>query len=75
MSVEHVFVDRIHTNVCSISRWPEDVYRHPAGTYMVIAVRGVLDLLLLHSRDGTYSGFTHPAAVVDDFGNLVGVPQ
>lgn len=65
--------NRIFTQVCSIVRWPEDVYRHRPGTYMLVATRAVLDYVKLTQMD--WAGLIHPTAVVDDFGNLVGVPQ
>ena len=74
MSIQHVFGDRICTDVCTIQRWPEAIYRHRAGTYMVVCTSSVLALLKLASRNGTYGGYMHPTAVVDDFGDLVGAP-
>lgn len=74
MSVDHVFEDRIWTDVCSIQRWPDAIYRSRPGTYTVISTHSVLELLKLASRNGTYGGYMHPTAVVDDFGDLVGVP-
>lgn len=73
MSVQHVFDSGIYTDVCSIHRWPDPVYRARPGTYMVIAT---LDVLRLVRMDKSHDGvFQHPVAVADDFGNLVGVPQ
>ena len=40
---------------------------------MVIAHEAVLDLMELTQLN--WGGYIHPTAVVDDFGNLVGVPQ
>ena len=75
MAVQHILGDRICTDVCSIQRWPDAIYRPAPGKYLVIATTAVLDLLKLHDRTGPHAGFAHPFAVADDFGNLVGVPQ
>lgn len=74
MSVDHVFDDRICTTVCTINRWPDPIFKPRPGLYYVIARVAVMDLLKLASMDGMYGGYSHPFAVVDDFGDLVGVP-
>lgn len=65
----------IHTAVCGIYRWPSKLMEiKPGPFYSVIAsmdVMRLLDLSDCHKRP-YYS--IHAAAVVDDFGNLVGVP-
>lgn len=61
----------IHTTVCGIYRWPNKFMQlKPGPYYSIIAGMDVLNLV----RMDTESQFTHPVAVVDDFGNLVGVP-
>ena len=74
MSVHHVFPDCIVTDVCTMNRWPDKIYKVRPGVYYVISSCAFLDLLALSTRDGTYGSYRHPVAVVDDFGDLVGVP-
>lgn len=75
MSVKHVFPDSIVTDVCHMHRWPHPIHQVRPGTYFVIATRAVLDLLNMADPNRFLLGFMHPTAVVDDFGNLVGVPK
>lgn len=75
MSIEHIFDDCICTNVCTIRRWPAPIYSVRPGVYFIIAKEAVLDLLAISFRDGVFGGFSHPVAVMDDFGDLVGVPK
>lgn len=63
----------IYTSICSIVRWPHDLHRNRPGTYMVVADLDVLRLIRMDKSNDHV--FQHPSAVVDDFGNLVGVPQ
>lgn len=73
MSIAFISPNSIHTTLCSITRWPDAVFRNRPGTYMVIANLEVLRFIRMDkSLDAVWS---HPSAVMDDFGDLVGVPQ
>lgn len=62
----------IHTTVCGIYRWPSKIMQiKPGPYYSVIASMDVMRLLDMN--EGPYRS-VHAAAVVDDFGSLVGVP-
>lgn len=74
MSVKHVFPDVIMTDVCHMYRWPDPIFRARPGAYFVIATSAVLELLGMADPHRLLLGFMHPTAVVDDFGDLVGVP-
>lgn len=62
----------IYTPVCSIMRWPAKAFGARPGTYAVIADVEVLRFIRMNKNIAEV--FMHPIAVVDDFGDLVGVP-
>lgn len=62
----------IHTTVCGIYRWPSKLMEiKPWPFYSVIANMDVMQVI--NMNDHPYYS-VHSVAVVDDFGNLVGVP-
>lgn len=65
----------IHTTVCGIYRWPSKIMEVKSGPYYsIIAAMDVMRLLDMSDFPGRPYYSVHAVAVVDDFGNLVGVP-
>lgn len=62
---------QLHTSVCGIYRWPDRFMQVKPGPYYSIIVKYEV-VKLMNMIEG--SKWDHAVAVVDDFGNLVGVP-
>ena len=72
MSIQPAFNggDGYHTDFYGVYRWSEHMGCLP-GRYVVVATKPVLYLAWM----GDKMTYRHPVCVVDDFGQLVAVPQ